>query len=104
MEAWELRLGSYEISESFVNHTRITKQSKCRPVVGITDDGRLLQFISSAAAAKKCNMNARDIRRTCYDNMRKAPHKQSGKINTDHKCKGIRWYFEEDEQWMSKID
>ena len=70
---------------------------RCRkPVIAVTDDGKwcVLPFIG--AAGKWCGGNRENVRRCCILN---GKHLK----NTDHKYKGVRWYYESDNNWTTKI-
>lgn len=83
---------------------------RCRKkVVAVMDDGRWLVFPYVGAAAEWLGNGTREnIGRCCRCNhskaeLRKPWGKPSGKINTDHRYQGIRWYFESDNVWTTKI-
>lgn len=90
-------------------------ERKKKQVVAITDDGRfiVLPYIGAAekwlerrTGEKCCQEN---ISRCCRCNssgkvLKKPWGADSGKVNTDHKYKGIRFYFEADVKiWKTKI-
>lgn len=89
-----------------------------KPIVAITDDGKLRVFKDSYLAemwlkkhtGKSCNRenigrccryNA--SRKVCKHSWRPGQKKGSTTINTDHRYMGIRFYFESDKTWYSKI-
>lgn len=84
-----------------------------RKVVLVADDGRFCVFPSILEAAKKIGGNATNIGRCCRQNARKRVKKrtwtktmtkESGSlINTNHRYMGFRFYFEDDETWITKI-
>ena len=85
---------------------------RCRkPVVALTDDGKFHVFkqIKDAATwiggnrenvGRCCRMNA--IRRTKLHSWAPGQPKGTSEVNTDHRYKGVRWYFETDATWMEK--
>ena len=87
---------------------------RCRKkVVAVMDDGSWLVFSYIGAAAEWLgNCNRENIGRCCRLNQLRRMKKHSwfsGKktgdspINTDHRYKGIRWYYENDNAWTEKI-
>lgn len=64
--------------------------------VAVTDDGRFQVFESLKLAGRMLGKLDENIRRCCKWN-------RDGTQNTDHKYMGLRWYFESDNKWMSKI-
>lgn len=90
-----------------------------KPIVAITDDGKFRVFKDSYLAAewlkrhtgKSCNRE--NIGRCCRENQSRKPlHKAWDKRkgleptkapNTDHRYMGIRFYYESDKIWYSKI-
>lgn len=75
---------------------------KPAPVIGI-ENGRPMYFPSIEAAARWINGLPQSIHRCMHDNRAKTINKRNGKINTDHKYKGVRFYYENDDSWMQKI-
>lgn len=82
---------------------------RCRkPVIAVLDDGRWCYFTHIGAAAKWLGGSQENVRRCCHLNNSEAilhdcKGRPLGKINTDHKYKGIRFYFESDNVWTTKI-
>lgn len=82
---------------------------RCRKqVVAVMDDGRWLVFPYIGAAAEWVGGSRGNVGRCCQCNQSKAElhnpwGKPSGKVNTDHKYMGIRFYFESDNVWTEKI-
>ena len=90
-----------------VNAGRSKKQ-----VVGVFDDGRFLVFPYAGAAAMWLGASRENIgrccrqnksRKVCKNDWRKGEKKGASRVNTDHRYKGIRWYFEDDDAWTEKI-
>lgn len=82
---------------------------RCRKqVIAVLDDGKWLHFSYIGSAAEWCGGLRENIGRCCRLNESKAvlrgPHgKPTGKVNTDHRYKGVRWYFESDDVWTEKV-
>ena len=79
-----------------------------KPVIALTDEGDFLFFPYVDAAAKWCNGSRHNVARCCRLNQARQPlrnthGKPTGKVNTDHKYMGIRFYFESDNVWTTKI-
>lgn len=89
-----------------------------KPIVAITDDGKFRVFKDGYLAAewlkrhigKSCNRE--NIGRCCRMNASRRVKKHSwapgtpkgtSTVNTDHRYMGIRFYFESDKIWYSKI-
>jgi hypothetical protein len=68
------------------------------------DDGSWLVFSYIGAAAAWLGGVRENIGRCCRLNRSSVElSKPPGKVNTDHRYKGIRWYFENDNKWTTKI-
>ena len=87
---------------------------RCRKqVIAVMDDGSWLLFPYLGAAAiwlgegnrenigRCCRCNA--SRKVCKHDWRPNQPKGASRVNTDHKYQGIRWYFESDSIWTTKI-
>lgn len=84
-----------------------------RKVVLITDKGKFYIFASINEAARRTELEPHNIGRCCRQNESKREKirtwaknvsKQDGSlVNTDHRYKGVRWYFEDDNIWTTKI-
>lgn len=86
-----------------------------KQVVAVFDDGQFLVFPYIGEAAKWldgslasrhnigrcCRFN--ESRKVCKNDYRKGERKGASRINTNHRYKGIRWYFESDSAWTTKI-
>ena len=88
---------------------RADNAGRCRKqVIAVMDDGKWLVFSYLGAAAEWLGGNRENISRCCRLNQKKARlhnpwGKLTDKVNTDHRYKGIRWYFESDNVWTTKI-
>ena len=77
---------------------------RCRKkVVAVTDDGTMHVFSYVGAAAQWIGGSRENVGRCCRYNAARHVDTRSGNINTDHRYKGVRWYFESDPIWVSKI-
>jgi len=83
--------------------TRADTSERCSiPVIAVLDNGRIKYFSSMAMAATYCDGCHNNIARCCKLNSIGVTPRR-GKPNTDHKYKGVRFYYESDtELWMSK--
>jgi hypothetical protein len=68
----------------------------------VTDAGELAFFPYVGDAAEKLGISQRNISRCCMSNEKGISDKRMT-INTDHRYKGIRWYYESDNKWTTKI-
>lgn len=75
-----------------------------KQVVAVMDDGRWTVFPFVRAAAEWCGGSRENVGRCCRCNQAKYANKKTGGVNTDHKYKGVRFYFESDNTWLEKID
>lgn len=75
-----------------------------KKVVLVTDKGRFCVFDYIGAAAEKVGVQRENISRCCRQNAERAVNLKTGRINTDHKYMGFRWYFESDPIWWDKIE
>jgi hypothetical protein len=84
---------------------RADTAGRCRKqVVAVMDDGSWLVFSYIGAAAAWLGGIRENIGRCCRLNRSGVElSKPPGKVNTDHRYKGIRWYFENDNKWTTKI-
>lgn len=82
---------------------------RCRKkVVAITDDGKFRIFDYITPAAEWVGGSRENVGRCCrYNQSRQALHdtkgRQINRINTDHRYKGIRFYFYDDPVWWNKV-
>lgn len=74
-----------------------------RQVIAVFDDGtwKHLSFIGSAA--EWVGGRRENVGRCCRLNASRVS-KKTGKINTDHRYNGIRFYFEDDTIWLVKTN
>ena len=77
---------------------------RCRKhVIAVMNDGTWKVFSYIGSAGAWIGGNRDNVGRCCRMNQERRVNKKTGKVNTDHKYKGVRFYFESDEIWMSKI-
>lgn len=69
-----------------------------RPVIGVMNNDRFVYFPSIRTAADRINGRRDSIRWCCHANLT-----GTGRVKTDHRYRHIRWYYEDDENWMNKI-
>lgn len=74
----------------------------------LSGNGHFAVFRSTADAARAIHGQAANVRRCCKENASKNKKKpgsnESGSlINTDHSYKGFRFYYENDNSWITKI-
>lgn len=83
--------------------TRPDNCGRCRKaVIAVMDDGRWVYLPYIGAAGEWIGGSRENVRRCCNENL-KAESKQRRKNNSDHKYKGVRFYFESDNKWTTKI-
>ena len=86
---WNLR--------NHLHDPRPATAERCRkPLIGLTDDGNVRYFSHAQAAANWIVGSRACVNRCCRLNA-------SHGTNTDHRYKGIRFYFENDDNWTKKI-
>lgn len=77
---------------------------RCRKkVVALFDNGHFKVFGFVGQAAKEFDGSRENVGRCCRLNSNPQVNKKTGKLNTDHRYLGIRWYFESDDVWTHKI-
>lgn len=77
---------------------------RCRKqVIAVMDDGTWKHLAYIGSAAKWIGGSRENVGRCCRFNASKRKNLKTGNINTDHKYKGVRFYFESDPIWMDKI-
>ena len=77
---------------------------RCRKqVIAVMDDGTWKVFSYLGSAAKSVQGCRENVGRCCRFNQRRHINKKTGKVNTNHRYKGVRFYFETDDVWMKKI-
>ena len=91
-----------------LGHCGMTGGRNKRPIIAVFDNGEWLMFPEQKSAAAWCGGNRYNVGRCCRENAR---HKEllkpfshpTGRINNDHKYMGVRWYFEDTNDWIEKI-
>lgn len=90
--------------------TRPDTAGRCRKqVIAVMDDGSWLLFPYIGPAAEWVGGSRENVGRCCRCNQSRKRLKKpwghpSDKVNTDHKYMGIRFYFESDNVWTTKIN
>jgi hypothetical protein len=84
--------------------TRPDNAGRCmKPVIAVLDNGKFLYFRYTGAAAEWRRGDRGNISRCCRLNERPLSPVRK-KLNTDHRYKGVRWYYEDNDIiWTSKI-
>ena len=96
MKGWE-NLRKYQPK------TRPDNCGRCRKaVIAVMDDGRWVWLPYIGAAGEWISGCRENVRRCCALNM-KAESERRRKVNTDHRYKGVRFYYECDNKWTTKI-
>jgi len=98
--------------EKFRPTERPDTAGRCRKkVVVVTDDGKfnIFDYIGAAAewvggsrenVGRCCRQNA--SKKVCKHDWRQGQLKGADRVNTDHKYKGYRFYFFDDDSWWNK--
>lgn len=77
---------------------------RCRKqCVAVRNNGRYHIFDYVGAAAEWLGGSRENVGRCCRYNQERHINRKTGKINTDHQYKGVRFYFAEDPIWQEKI-
>ena len=74
-----------------------------KEVVAVRNNGKYRIFDFIGAAAQWLGGSRENIGRCCRNNQERHVNQKTGKVNTDHQYKGIRWYFTSDPIWQEKI-
>ena len=96
-------LDKYRPKERPDNAGRCRKQ-----VIAVLDDGKWLYVSYLGAAAEWCGGLRENVGRCCslhdqQTGLHDPKGRLTGKVNTDHRYKGVRWYFEDDNIWTTKV-
>ena len=75
---------------------------KKKAVIAVNDTGKWIYFPTVAEAGRLMGISKDNISRCCRENEAGTKNRK-GLINTDHKYKGLRFYYESDEKWTTKI-
>ena len=91
--------------DKFRPTTRPDTSGRCRrPIIAVMDDGKWLFIPDAVRAHQWLGKGTREnIGRCCRCNEERRVNKKTGKVNTDHRYTGIRFYFDSDSEWMKKI-
>ena len=73
-----------------------------KQVVVLSDEGKFAVFPSVKATAVYYGIKWENIARCCRQNQC-GTICRNGEVNTDHKYKGFRFYFEGDSVWLKKL-
>ena len=85
--------------------TRPDTAGRCRKqVIAVTDDGKFCCFRFVKPAAEWVGGSRENVGRCCRLNQERHINRKTGRVNTDHRYMGVRFYFETDSIWMKKIN
>lgn len=73
-----------------------------KAVIAVMDDGRWVWHPYIGAAGEWVGGCRENVRRCCYENL-VAKSRKRGVCNSDHKYRGVRFYYESDNKWTTKI-
>ena len=73
------------------------------PIIAIVRE-RPVFFPTIEAAARWIDGLPQSVHRCAHDNRARTINRRNGSINTDHRYKGVRFYYESDEQWTDKAN
>ena len=69
----------------------------------VKDDGTWCVLPYIGAAGDWIGGSRENVRRCCQSNRERHVNKKTGKVNTDHKYLGVRFYYESDNIWTTKV-
>lgn len=75
-----------------------------KAVIAVMDDGTWKYFPHVGIAGRWSGGTRENVGRCCRYNESRHVNKKNGKVNTDHRYKGVRFYFETDSIWTTKIN
>ena len=85
--------------------SRPDTSGRCRKaVIAVFNDGTWKHFCFAGSAVTWLGGRRDNINRCCRMNKERPTNHFTGEINTDHKYMGVRFYFEDDEIWLEKIN
>lgn len=81
---------------------------KKRKVIAVNDHGKFICFNSISEVGIWIRGTKGNVRRCCKLNSQRKTLKNvkgemTDRVNTDHKYKGVRFYFEDDSIWLDKV-
>ena len=74
-----------------------------KAVIAVYDDGTFRMFGCVSMIPKAIGLGKENVARCCRENASGRTNQKTGKVNTDHRVGGIRFYFENDKNWIQKI-
>ena len=90
--------------EKYRPATRPDTAERCRKeIIAVEDNGTWHYFPCIGSAAQWCGGLRSNVGRCCRCNKNRHVSRKTGKVNTDHKYMGYRFYFESDNIWTTKI-
>lgn len=73
-------------------------------IIAIMDDMKSIIFPNIVSAAIWIKGSNRNVCRCCQFNASEHVNMKTGNINTDHRYKGVRFYYMTDDNWWSKVE
>lgn len=84
--------------------TRPDNAGRCRKeVVAVHNNGKFHIFPHIGIAGEWIGGSRENVGRCCRSNAERHINRKTGKINTNHQYKGVRFYFASDPIWVEKI-
>lgn len=74
-----------------------------KPVIVIDKEGNWKYFSDGNIASENLGICKSNVYRCCRENEKGTVDQRTGKQNYDHACRGLRFYFETDSKWISRI-
>ena len=93
-------------------HRPTTRSENCgrarKAVIAVMDDGSWKYFSYVGAAGEWIGGSRENVARCCRENQSRRPlldpcGRPTTKVNTNHRYRGVRFYFETDGSWVEKI-
>lgn len=109
---WMTKRGQKRAKKGWANldkyrpKTRPDNAGRCRKaVIAVADDGTWRWYPSISHVGEILDVSRENVRRCCKFNRKGVtPTKSWKRVNTDHKYKGLRFYYESDNIWLEKIN
>ena len=87
-----IEVGTRNLKPTMKGH----KPTRACPVISIDAEGKMRRHETITYAARHFGINRENLGRCARLNHAMRPSKKNGKVNTNHRCKGIRFYLEDD--------
>lgn len=110
-QEWQTKEGRAKSAKGWKNldiyrpKKRSDNAGRCgQKMVAVLDDGRWKVFKTISDASRFFGIQPRNITRCAMCNKAGVnPTRSWKRVNTDHKYKGMRWYYESDDLWIEKV-